>query len=81
MSPDEIRPVAVPWLVSSIQYSGMLLTENEWKTRPIWSYYNPNETKALFLSWGEARVDFLMKKGVEYICDRISRIWRRIGIS
>jgi hypothetical protein len=51
MLPDNIRRVAVPWLFSSLQTFASLLAENKWKTRPLWSYYNTHEIKAL--DWAE----------------------------
>jgi hypothetical protein len=52
MLTDDIRAVAVPRLLSSIQSSGMPSAEKKSKTRPFWSYYNLNEIKALY-GWEE----------------------------
>jgi hypothetical protein len=69
MLTDDIRAVAVPRLLSSIQSSGMPSAEKKSKTRPFWSYYNPKEIKALY-GWGrDSRVDFPPEQGVQYKCD------------
>jgi len=69
MLPDDIPSAAVPRLFSYVQNFSSLLAENEWKTRPIWSYYNSHEIKALYWHLRMSRIDILVEQEVKYKCD------------